>query len=126
MKEEIEDLKKEVKEIGQDSWALTIFEQLKKQNKRQFIIIIILIICWFFTGSYLVYLLNDIGVEEVTTTETEEYTQDIDDVGSIDNTNINNGGVINGKNQTGIQKNKNKNSEKKVQEITKKKKEKII
>ena len=98
MKEEIEDLKKEVKEIGQDSWALTIFEQLKKQNKRQFIIIIILIICWFFTGSYLVYLLNDIGVEEVTTTETEEYTQDIDDVGSIDNTNINNGGVINGKN----------------------------
>lgn len=93
MKEEISALKQEVKEIEQDGFALEIVKDYKKQNKRQFIIIIVLIMCWFVTGAYLVYLLNDIGVEETTT---EEYTQDIDDVGTIDNSNINNGGVING------------------------------
>ena len=93
MKEEINALKQEVKEIEQDGFALEIVKDYKKQNKRQFIIIIVLIMCWFVTGAYLVYLLNDIGVEEITT---EEYTQDIDDVGTIDNSNINNGGVING------------------------------
>lgn len=95
MKEELKAIKQEVKEIEQDGFALEVLKDYKKQNKRQFIIIIVLIICWFITGAYLVYLLNDIGAEEITT---EEYTQDIDDIGSIDNTNINNGGVINGKN----------------------------
>lgn len=95
MKQEIKELKQEIKEIEQDGFALEIVKDYKKQNKRQFIIILVLIVCWFITGAYLVYLLNDIGVEE---TITEEYTQEIDDVGAIDNSNINNGGVINGKN----------------------------
>ena len=96
MKEEINALKQEVKEIEQDGFALEIVKDYKKQNKRQFITIIILIICWFITGAYLVYLLNDIGTVETTTTET--YDQDINDTGDIDNSTINNGGVINGTN----------------------------
>lgn len=95
MKEEINALKQEVKEIEQDGFALEIVKDYKKQNKRQFITIIILIICWFITGAYLVYLLNDIGTVETTT---ETYDQDINDTGDIDNSAINNGGVINGTN----------------------------
>lgn len=101
--EELQALKNEVKEIEQDGFALEILKDYKKDNikleennKRLFIIIIVLILCWFITGAYLVYLLNDIGVSETTTTET--YDQDINDTGDIDNSTINNGGVINGTN----------------------------
>lgn len=91
MKEEIEELKKEVKNIEQDSFALEIVKDYKKQNKRQFIVIIILIMCWFVTGAYLVYLLNDIGVIEE--------TQEISDVDTIENSSIANGDIY-GENQT--------------------------
>lgn len=91
MKEEIEELKKEVKEINQDSFAMEMLKDYKKQNKRQFIIIIILIMCWFVTGAYLVYLLNDIGVIEE--------TQEISDVDTIENSSIANGDIY-GENQT--------------------------
>ena len=82
MKEEIEELKKEVKEINQDSFAMEMLKDYKKQNKRQFIIIIILIMCWLLTGTYLVYLLNDIGV-----------------IDTIENSSIANGDIY-GENQT--------------------------
>lgn len=91
MKEEIEELKKEVKEINQDSFAMEMLKDYKKQNKRQFIIIIILIMCWLLTGTYLVYLLNDIGVIEE--------TQEISDIDTIENSSIANGDVY-GENQT--------------------------
>lgn len=91
MKEEIEELKKEVKEINQDSFAMEMLKDYKKQNKRQFIIIIILIMCWLLTGTYLVYLLNDIGVIEE--------TQEISDVDTIENSSIANGDIY-GENQT--------------------------
>lgn len=93
IKKELDDIKHEVEEIEQEGFATEIIKGLKEQCKRKDIIIILLIVCWFVTGCYLVYLLNDIGITETTT---EEYTQSIDDVGSIDNTNINNGGVISG------------------------------
>jgi len=94
MKQEIEDIKQEVKEIEQKGLASEIIIGLKSQCKRKDIIIMMLIVCWLITGIYLVYTLNDIGTSEVTTTET--YDQDIKDTGDIDNTTINNGGVING------------------------------
>lgn len=95
IKKELDDIKQEVEEIEQEGFATEIIKGLKDQCKRKDIIIILLIICWFATGCYLVYILNDIGTVETTTTET--YDQDISDTGDIDNTTINNGGVINGK-----------------------------
>ena len=94
--EEVEELKKEVKEIEQEGFALEFIKDYKKQNKRLFIIWIITFIAFICLLGYTIYLLNDIGVEE-TTTETETYSQNIDDTGDINNSNINNGGVINGK-----------------------------
>jgi hypothetical protein len=68
-KEEIEDIKHQVEEIQEESLALELIKDYKKQSKRQFIIILVILGMWFATIGYLVYVLNDIGVE-TTTTET--------------------------------------------------------
>lgn len=79
-----------------ESIALSLIRDYKKQNKRLFIVIIILCIMLISLGIYTIWLLNDIGYEEITETTTTEYTQDIDDVGDITESNIVNGGDING------------------------------
>lgn len=80
LKEDIKDMKKEVsevKEIKKQSLAREMLEDYKRQNKRLFIILIIVLVMWFATGCYLVYILNDTGTIEETTT-TQEVTQDND------------------------------------------------
>lgn len=88
-REEIEDMKKEVKEIEEGSLAMSLLADYKSQNKRQFIIILVILGMWFATIGYLVYVLNDIG------TTTEEIT-DFDTI----NGNIVNKGDINGEDKT--------------------------
>lgn len=73
LREEIEDMKKEVEEIQEHSFAMELLKDQKKQNKRQFIIILVILGMWFATIGYLVYILNDIG------TETTEITQENSD-----------------------------------------------
>lgn len=84
LKEEMLEMKKEVKEIQEESFATQILKDYKMQNKRQFIIILVILGMWFATIGYLIYILNDIGVE---TTTTEELI-DIDDVDNIENSHI--------------------------------------
>lgn len=86
LREEIEDMKKEVKEIQEESLAMSLLHDYKMQNKRQFIVILVILGMWFATIGYLVYVLNDIGIE---TTTTEELI-DIDDVDNIENSHIHN------------------------------------
>lgn len=71
LREEIEDMKKEVEEIQEHSFAMELLKDQKKQNKKQFIIILVILGMWFATIGYLVYVLNDIGTttEETTTQE---------------------------------------------------------
>lgn len=76
LKEEVVNMKKEVKEVKSQSLAREMLEDYKKQNKRLFIIIIVILCMWFATGCYLVYILNDIGKIETTETTTQEVTQD--------------------------------------------------
>lgn len=64
--------------------ATTLLSDSKRQNKRMFIIILVLLVFWFLTIGYLVYVLNDIGTVETT-------TQEIEDVETIENTDIVNG-----------------------------------
>lgn len=61
LKEEVVNMKKEVKEVKSQSLAREMLVDYKKQNKRLFIIIIVILCMWFATGCYLVYILNDIG-----------------------------------------------------------------
>lgn len=69
------------------SFAMEILGDYKKVNKRLFIILIIVLVMWFSTIGYLVYILNDIGTIEETS------TQEIQDVETIENSNITNGDI---------------------------------
>lgn len=68
--------------------ATEMLHILKVQNKRLFIIWLVTFVA--FTGllGYTVYLLNDIGVVETTTTP-----QEISDVETIENSNVANGDI---------------------------------
>ena len=63
IREEVLEMKKEVKEMKEESFATQILKDYKKQSKRQFIIILVILIMWFATIGYLIYILNDIGVQ---------------------------------------------------------------
>lgn len=89
---EINNIKKEVHELQEQSLALELLKDYKKQNKRQFIVILVILGMWFSTIGYLVYILNDIGTE---TTTTESYDMSTENgnnnfVGGNNNGNIEN------------------------------------
>lgn len=86
-REDIEKVKKKVEKIEEESFAMGLLSDYKRQNKRLFIIILALIIGWFITGIYLVYILNNTGVIE------ESSTQKISDINTIENSNIANGDI---------------------------------
>ena len=65
-----------------ESFAKEILQDYKKANKRLFIIILVVLTMWFATIGYLVYVLNDIGVETSTTTESYEIEQSTDGEGN--------------------------------------------
>lgn len=67
LKEDLIDMKKELEDIKQESFAMELLKDYRKQNKRQFITILVILTMWFLTIGYLVYLLNDIGTIEETT-----------------------------------------------------------
>lgn len=71
--------------MEEQSFALDLLRDYKKQNKRQFIVILVIITMWFVTIGYLVYVLNDIGVETT--------TQEISNVDTIENSNVTNGDI---------------------------------
>lgn len=87
MREDVEVLKKEIEEIKEESTAMEIVRDYKVQNKRLFIIILVILGMWFTTIGYLVYILNDIGTIEETTT----YEQEVSDIDNIGGSVINKG-----------------------------------
>ena len=66
--------------------ATEMLHILKVQNKRLFIIWLVTFIAFIGLLSYTLWLLNDIGTIETTTTE-----QQVSDVNTIENSNITNG-----------------------------------
>lgn len=84
MRDDVMEIKKELNEIKEESFAMELLRDYKKANKRQFIIILVILTMWFATIGYLVYVLNDIGVIEE--------TQTIEDIEIIENSTIQNGG----------------------------------
>lgn len=98
LKDDVLDIKKEFQEVKNQSFAMDLLNDYKKQNKRLFVIIIILIIAFMGLLAYTIFLLNDIGVVE-TTTEVEQ--------SDAENNNYigNNGDIINGSKDKANQKN---------------------
>lgn len=66
MRDDLMKAKKEIEELKEESFAISLLKDYKKQAKRQFIALIIVIILWFITIGYLVYVLNDVGTSEET------------------------------------------------------------
>lgn len=89
IREEVLEMKREVKEIQEQSFALELLKDQKKQNKRMFIIILVILGMFTCLLGYTIWLLNDIGVETT--------TQEVTDFDTI-NGNIVNKGDINGEN----------------------------
>jgi cell division septal protein FtsQ len=82
VREEVEELKKELNEVKEQSLAMEILKEQKKNNKRLFIALIVVLCMWFATIGYLVYVLNSIEVvDDIDTIE-------IEDVETIDNSHI--------------------------------------
>lgn len=80
IREEVLEMKKEVEEIQEHSFAMELLKDQKRQNKRQFIIILVILGMFTCLLGYTIWLLNDIG----TTTQ----SIDIEDVENIDNSHI--------------------------------------
>lgn len=87
VKEELEEMKKEVHDVQEKSFALELLHDFKVQNKRIFIIWIITFVALIGVSVYTIYLLNDIGTE---TSTTITKTVDVDDVDNIENSTISN------------------------------------
>ncbi len=97
IEDKIKRIERNVKKVEeQESLAMEMVRDANREKKRLIYVIIILLIAYFTTVGYLIYVLNDIEVVETTET-TESYNQDIDNEGSIENTNIVNGGDVNDK-----------------------------
>lgn len=86
-------VKREVNELREKSFSYELLQDMKKQNKRMFIIIIVILAMFTALLGYTIYLLNDIGTIEETTTQ--EVSQDNEN----GNNNFigNDGDIINGK-----------------------------
>lgn len=72
MKDEVLELKKELEEVKEESFAMELLKDFKKQNKRMFTVWIITFLTLIGVTCYTIYLLNDIGIIEETTTITQE------------------------------------------------------
>ena len=80
--------------MGEQSLAMELIKDYKKQNKRLFIVVIVILILWFATiGGFVFYICNygtEIIVEDVKTSDNGD---------SCIGDNCNNG-VVNGKSDT--------------------------
>lgn len=89
-----DDVEKLNEKVEQTSFAYELLSDMKKQNKRLFIIILVILSMWFATIGYLVYILNDIGTIEETT------TQEISDIETINGSVVNKGDINYGESET--------------------------
>lgn len=80
MKDALKEVEKE-----QQSFAMEFVHTLKVQNKRMFICWLVTFIAFIGLLGYTIWLYNDITVE------TSEYTQEINDIETIENSTIKNG-----------------------------------
>lgn len=73
MKEEVEEIKKELSEVKEKSLAMELLEDERKSVKRLFIIWIITFVAFLCLLGYTIYLLNDIQTIKTTTQEITDF-----------------------------------------------------
>jgi hypothetical protein len=87
MREEVMELKKEIEELKEESFAMEILADYKRQNKRLFVMWIITFLTLVALSCYTLYLVNDIGTIETTVTQenSDGYNNYIGNDGDITN-----------------------------------------
>lgn len=93
IRDDLLDMKKEIKEMKEQSFAMELLHDARKSNKRMFIIIIVILTMFTALLGYTLWLLNDIGtVEDTTVTQENEngYNNFIGNDGDIINGKANN------------------------------------
>ena len=94
LKEDILEMKNEVNNIKEQSLAMELYQDSKRANKRicwSFtIVLVIMIVAYFITVALFLHNYNDTAYEE---TITNTKTQEIEDIDSMQNSNIINGDV---------------------------------
>lgn len=87
LRDDLMAVKKTINELKEQSFGMELLSDMKKQNKRLYIIWIITFVAFMILLGYTFWLLNDIGTIEETTTN-----QEISDINTINNSSISNGG----------------------------------
>ncbi len=72
IKDDLKEAKEEIQELKEQSFALDLLRDYKKQNKRQFVVILVILSMWFITIGLFVYYINTTGYEVVTETADTE------------------------------------------------------
>ena len=72
MRDEIMAVKKELEELKQESLAMELIKDYKKQNKRLFIVILVILTMWFVSIGIFIYYINTTGYEVITETADTE------------------------------------------------------
>ena len=93
IRDDIMAVKREIKEMKEQSFAMELLHDARKTNKRMFIIIIVILAMFTALLGYTLWLLNDIGtVEDTTVTQENEngYNNFIGNDGDIINGKANN------------------------------------
>ena len=87
LKEEMLEMKKEVEEIQEESFAMELLKDARKTNKRQFIVILVILGMFTCLLGYMIWLLNDISTEETIITQDNKdgYNNYIGNDGDINN-----------------------------------------
>lgn len=87
MREELMELKEEIRELRKETFAMEILADYKKQNKRLFVMWIITFLTLVALSCYTLYLVNDIGTIETTVTQenSDGYNNYIGNDGDITN-----------------------------------------
>lgn len=87
LKEDVLEVKKELEEVKEQSFAMELLKDARKTNKRQFIIILVILGMFTCLLGYTIWLLNDISTEEtiITQDNTDGYNNYIGNDGDINN-----------------------------------------
>lgn len=64
LKEDIEKVENKMKKIEEESFAMELLKDQRKQNKRLFIIILVILSMWFVSIGLFIYYINTTGYEE--------------------------------------------------------------
>lgn len=64
--EEVLEMKKEVEAVRNESFAMELLKDMRKTNKRIFVILLVVLGMWFATIGAFVYYINTTGYETVT------------------------------------------------------------